>query len=412
LTDADPLCGSLLPRRHIRAARLNRHEKIERILSMGTKKQRKARRRVEKNMEQAWQAFDAGDCALAEKLSRRAVDDGKINPRIWNEHGLMLQLCNQAEEAADAFRYAIAMAPNYSDALANLARLLLKLGQVAQAVRLQRRRVELDPSNTEAVELLHTFEALLPAPAPVEAKPPFAVTERTGRYDWSRIEAALTNEGCAHLPGLLDANECGELRSLFVHDHRFEHTVVCNDQRGILTYRFFTPPLPELVAALRREFYFRLAPVANRWMEMLGGSAALFPPELEAFAAVCADAGQRRSSPILLHYRRGGFNALHRDVVGSVFFPLQLAVTLGPANSPDGSGGSGGEFMLADDGPGKKAIATIATGAGDAMIFCTRHRLAKVGGRYGLQAVHHGLTPVLADERYALGVPFHAYAGE
>jgi hypothetical protein len=45
----------------------------------------------------------------------------------------------------------------------------------------------------------------------------------------------------------------------------------------------------------------------------------------------------------------GGFNALHRDLRGSVFFPIQMAVVLSPrvdAKSADGF--DGGEFLLRD----------------------------------------------------------------
>jgi hypothetical protein len=382
---------------------------------MGTKKQRKARRRVEKTMEQAWEAMEAGDLALAEKLSRRAINDGKINPRIWNDHGLILQMCDQFDEAANAFRYAVTMAPNYTEALSNLAKLLTNLGQVAQAVRVQRRVTEFDPSSTEAQELLRTYEALVPA-AFLETEARESATQataRTSRYNWLSIEEELTRVGCAHLAGLLIEEECRELAGLFANDENFEHTVACNDHRGAVTYRFFKPPLPDRISKLRTEVYFRLAPIVNRWLELLK-SADRFPTEFDAFRRICAAAGQSRSSPILLHYSVGGFNALHRDISGKVFFPLQLAVTLGPSSSADGGGGTGGgggEFMLVDEGPGKKAVTTFATGIGDAVLFCTRHRLAKVGGLHGWQSVHHGLTRVLLGERYALGVPFHEYAG-
>ena len=51
----------------------------------------------------------------------------------------------------------------------------------------------------------------------------------------------------------------------------------------------------------------------------------------------------------------------------------------------------------------------MAAGLGDAVLFCTRDRLVRVGDVYGLQPVKHGVTPIAAGMRYVLGVPFHEY---
>ena len=75
-----------------------------------------------------------------------------------------------------------------------------------------------------------------------------------------------------------------------------------------------------------------------------------------------------------------------------------------------GDGFQGGEFLFCDVPEGKKAPRRqFAAGLGDAVLFCTRDRLAKVGGVYGLQPVKHGAAPITAGERFVLGVPFHEY---
>lgn len=48
-------------------------------------------------------------------------------------------------------------------------------------------------------------------------------------------------------------------------------------------------------------------------------------------------------------------------------------------------------------------------GLGEAVLFCTRERLVRVGGVYGLQPVKHGLSEVTSGIRYAMGLPFHEF---
>jgi uncharacterized protein len=112
----------------------------------------------------------------------------------------------------------------------------------------------------------------------------------------------------------------------------------------------------------------------------------------------------------LLKYGPGGFNALHRDLRGSVFFPIQLAVVLSPRADAGADGFEGGEFLFCDVPQGKKSRRQELTlGLGDAVLFCTRDRLLRVGGVHGLQPVKHGVAPITAGERMVLGVPFHEY---
>ena len=110
--------------------------------------------------------------------------------------------------------------------------------------------------------------------------------------------------------------------------------------RGV--YRYFQAPLPQSVDALRRGVYPHVARIANEWQQLLG-EPERFPNDWEDFRKVCAAAGQTVPTPILLRYEAGGFNALHRDLRGSVFFPIQMAVVLSPIG-PEGF--LGGEFLL------------------------------------------------------------------
>jgi hypothetical protein len=334
------------------------------------KQRRRAKRHADKLIDEAIEAAASDRLPLAEKLIRRALDAGPANARFWLEY----------------------------------ARLAVQQGLTRRAERAARRALELSPSYAEARALLDELVPPPPAapePVPIaEASPAF--TTRTERVDWNAFEDELTTRGVARIPALIDAGECAGLRELFPDDARFEHDVRLDDERGRLVYRFFRRPLPALVIELRTEIYARLAPIANRWNELVG-DARRYPATLAGFHAACP--GHDRTSPILLRYEPGGFNAFHRDVYGPMFFPLQLAVSLGPATSTDG-----GELALVDDRPGKrKRIRVVPTEPGDAVVFCTRDRLCPIAGLYGRQPVMHGVLEVRA-ERYAAGIPFHDYA--
>lgn len=135
--------------------------------------------------------------------------------------------------------------------------------------------------------------------------------------------------------------------------------------------------------------------------------------EWEGFRGQCHEAGQTTPTPILLRYGPGGFNTPHRDLRGSVFFPIQMAVVLSPraGAAEDGADGfRGGEFLLVDVPERKKSRRRlIGAGLGDTVLFCTRDRLVCVGGAHGLQPVKHGVSEITHGTRLVLGVPFHEY---
>jgi hypothetical protein len=149
--------------------------------------------------------------------------------------------------------------------------------------------------------------------------------------------------------------------------------------------------------------------VANGWQRLLG-EAEKYPSDWEAFRDDCYRIGQNNSAAVLFRYGPGGFNALHRDLRGRVFFPIQLAMVLSPRTDQDPDGFQGGEFLFSDVPEGPKArCREIHAGLGDAILFCTRDRLVPIGGVYGLQPVKHGVRCITAGIRLVLGLPFHEY---
>ena len=89
-----------------------------------------------------------------------------------------------------------------------------------------------------------------------------------------------------------------------------------------------------------------------------------------------------------------------------------MVVVLSPRadQADDGDGFEGGEFLFCDTPERKKSDRRrVAAGLGDAVLFCTRSRLAKVAGVYGWKPVKHGMDRLISGTRFALGVPFHDF---
>jgi hypothetical protein len=222
--------------------------------------------------------------------------------------------------------------------------------------------------------------------------------------DWPAVREALDAHGHAVLPSLLAAGECASLARLFDDDARFRSTVdMARHRFGEGRYRYFAAPLPPLVAELRTALYACLAPIANRWNEALRRPAR-FPRTLASYQRMCAAAGQRRPTPLLLRYETGGWNALHQDLYGELVFPLQVTVML---DRPEVDF-TGGDFLLVEQRPRMQSRGhAIALGRGDAVVFPCRTRAAQ-GARGSYQVgVRHGVSTVLSGRRTTLGIIFH-----
>src|SRR4030088_276847 len=98
---------------------------------------------------------------------------------------------------------------------------------------------------------------------------------------------------------------------------------------------------------------------------------------------MCHAAGQTKSTPILLKYGEGDWNALHRDLYGEMVFPLQVVINL---NDP-GTDHTGGEVLLYEQRP----------------------RARPVESRRGWWAapVRHGVSVIRSGQRFTLGLVFH-----
>jgi uncharacterized protein len=222
--------------------------------------------------------------------------------------------------------------------------------------------------------------------------------------NWPAIEAELDSCGCAVAPKLISPETCRELAALYADDARFRSCIVMAAHGfGRGEYKYFADPLPELIVALRRGFYRRLAPVADRWNATMG-VAVRYPAEHEAFRARCHAAGQMRPTPLLLRYGPGDYNCLHQDVYGEHLFPLQVAILL----SEPGRDFTGGEFVLTEQRPRMQSRAEVVSlSQGDGVIFAVRERPVR-GARGSYRVIlRHGVSRVRSGSRTTLGVIFH-----
>jgi len=395
---------------------------------MNAKKQRdKIRRRAGRMAQQAWDAAEDQHFDLAVRIIRRAVELNPANPVLWHDQGMLLLELWLDEPTAQAFQAAIQLAPDFADAYASLAAIRARQGKMEQAVTLAREAVRHAPDSPRHKVALAGYEALLidgcsarshvdaelptgeraaPDKSPIRDRWP-ELTARVGGLNWPEIDGRLSAHGVALVPSLLNATECEVLRSMFGEDRRFAKTVAMNKSRfGKGVYRYFAHPIPPLVDAIRRLVYPLVSEIANRWQTLLNNDQR-YPATWSEFRDRCAAAGQTTPSPLLLSYKTGGFNALHQDIRGEVFFPIQLVVVLSPlASSHDEANGfTGGEFLLCDD----RESHAIPAGLGDAILFCTCGRLVRLGDAYGLQPVKHGLARIESGKRFAIGIPFHEF---
>jgi predicted TPR repeat methyltransferase len=102
--------------------------------------------------------FQLNDAASAEPLLRKAIAINADEPDYHSNLGLVLQALGQRHEALESFKIAVALQPDFRDALINLARLELKLNLPADAASTFRRIIGKDETDTS---LLREFVAAL-----------------------------------------------------------------------------------------------------------------------------------------------------------------------------------------------------------------------------------------------------------
>jgi hypothetical protein len=227
---------------------------------------------------------------------------------------------------------------------------------------------------------------------------------RLAELDWARVRAELDESGSAPLGRALSARECRDLVQAYDDAALFRATIdMVRHRFGSGQHRYFDYPPPDLVAGMRAAAYSQLLPTARDWAAKLARPAP-WPEEFEEWLGQCHAAGQRRPTPILLRYRAGDWNALHRDLYGGLVFPLQVVICL---DEPEVDF-TGGEFLTVEQRPRAQSRATVRRLAeGEGLVFTTCDRPVRSTRGWTAAPMRHGVSTLLSGTRHTLGLVVH-----
>jgi hypothetical protein len=246
----------------------------------------------------------------------------------------------------------------------------------------------------------------VPAPRPSHGagRPRRSISDRVDALAWPDLQTELDDLGCALTAPVLTSAECRGVADMYEDDARFRATVdMARHRFGQGQYRYFADPLPPEVAELRAALWPHLLPVARHWAARLSRKAP-WPDDFEEWLDQCHRAGQTRSTPLLLRYGPGDWNALHRDLYGDLVFPLQVVVGL----DEPGLDHQGGEFVVVEQRPRAQSRATSTLiGQGQGLIFTTSDRPVRSVRGWSAAPMRHGVSVLRRGRRRTLGLVFH-----
>lgn len=230
------------------------------------------------------------------------------------------------------------------------------------------------------------------------------VTQKIEDVAWGNITEKMHQNGYAIIPGLLDTEQCEVLKADYYNPKLYRKTVVMARHRfGLGEYKYFSYPLPDLIQTIRTSIYPHLAPIANAWFRALKIETQ-FPLEHSELLRQCHESGQQKATVLILKYGKGGFNTLHQDLYGDVYFPIQIVLFL---NEPDNDF-TGGEFVLTQQIPRAQSKAIVLKPRkGDLLIFTTNFKPEKGAKGYYRVNMKHGVSEVKEGKRHTLGIIFH-----
>lgn len=230
------------------------------------------------------------------------------------------------------------------------------------------------------------------------------IDSRLAAQDWSSITEELHRKGFVVVKNILKPAECLQLINNYVEPVHYRKTIVMERYRfGLGEYKYFRYPLPVLIQLLRENVYSHIVPVSNQWMRE-SGTDKVFPATHAEMIQQCKDHNQIHPTPLILRYEKNGFNTLHQDLYGDVYFPMQMLFVL----NQHGTDFTGGELVITEQIPRAQSKANVLNpDQGDMVIFTTSFR--PVRGSKGFYRVNmkHGVSPLQSGERYSMGIIFH-----
>lgn len=230
------------------------------------------------------------------------------------------------------------------------------------------------------------------------------IKERLEAREWQPISENLHHNGFAIVKNVLHKKECDELIKSYHDNDAYRKTISMERYRfGAGEYKYFQYPLPELITDIRETVYSKIVTVANEWMAELNMDKR-FPLKHQEMKKLCHEHGQTKPTVLILKYGQGGFNTLHQDLYGDIYFPIQLVLFL---NEPD-EDYTGGEFVITEQIPRAQSKANVLKASrGDMLLFTTNFRPVKgTKGHYRVN-MKHGVSPLHSGNRHTLGIIFH-----
>ncbi len=221
---------------------------------------------------------------------------------------------------------------------------------------------------------------------------------------WQLVIENMNNKGFAVCKNIINAKQCQDLIDCYSNPLIYRKVVVMARHKfGLGEYKYYSYPLPQILQTIREHLYYNLSNIANNWMQMLNIETR-FSESFEDFQHLCRINSQNKPTPLILKYGKGGYNTLHQDIYGAIFFPIQVAIFL---NEPE-KDYTGGEFILTEATSRAQSKAMVLKpNKGDMLIFTTNFRPAKSIKGYYRVNMKHGISEVTSGERHVVGIIFH-----
>jgi uncharacterized protein len=230
------------------------------------------------------------------------------------------------------------------------------------------------------------------------------INEKLSSVAWEKVTEEMNAKGYAIIPDVVSNEQCEQLVKNYSSADQYRKTITMERYRfGSGEYKYFKYPLPGLIQSLREEAYSHLAPIANEWMKMLAMDNR-FPDKFSELQSLCHEKNQIHPTVLILKYNKGGYNTLHQDLYGEVFFPIQAVLFLNEADEDY----TGGEFVLLQQNPRAQSMAIVLRPPkGSMLIFTTSFRPVKGNKSYYRVNVKHGVSELYEGQRHTLGIIFH-----